>query len=59
MYGFISFSYTAYEIMLHFFREDAEESPFINELITRQLNETQWVGNLVVGSTIHTTKEKK
>ena len=28
-------SYIACEIMLHFFREDMKESPFVNELITR------------------------
>ena len=49
------FSYIACEIMLHLVRQGIEESPFVDELITRQLNETQWVCKLVVRGTIHTT----
>lgn len=52
----VKFSYIGCEIVLHFFREDAEESPFVNELVTRQLNETDWICNLIVRSTVNTTR---
>lgn len=54
----VKFSYIGYKIVLHFFREDAEESPFVNELITRQLNETEWICNLIVRSTVNTTRRE-
>ena len=52
----VKFSYIGCEIVLHFFREDAEESPFVNELVTRQLNETDWICNLIIRTTINTTR---